>query len=338
MKKKSICAIGIICILSLTGCASAVVSTDNEQIPCSSGNCTDSQNRDSVPDSSASLDTSKVGTRDNTPTVLIPDASGTNTLTCKVATVDISNASDGYIMVKYTGTSNKVKLLLVCPSPSDPKSTTQYTYTLTPGADYETFPLTSSGTYTVSVCENVKGQEYRAALSENIDLRVNNEFGPYLYPNQYIWFTSDYKVVDKAEALAQSADNDMEVVEAIYNYVIQNTSYDHDLAENVKSGYLPNVDTTLSTGKGICLDYSALMCSMLRSQGIPCRLEVGNAGTAYHAWISTYIDEIGWVSGIIYFDGEDWSLMDPTFASSTDPEKLKEYIGDGDNYTTKYIY
>lgn len=80
------------------------------------------------------------------------------------------------------------------------------------------------------------------------------------------------------------------------------------------------------------------MTSILRSQRIPTHLEVGYAGTVYHAWISTYIEDVGWVNGIIQFDGTDWELMDPTFGASTGSKKLKKFIGDGDNYTVKYIY
>ena len=41
---------------------------------------------------------------------------------------------------------------------------------------------------------------------------------------------------------------------------------------------------------------------------------------------------------IIYFDGYDWKLMDPTFGASSDSKKLKKFIGDGSNYQVKYIY
>ena len=77
---------------------------------------------------------------------------------------------------------------------------------------------------------------------------------------------------------------------------------------------------------------------MLRSQNIPTRLEVGYAGSAYHAWISTYITDVGWVNGIIQFDGVSWSLMDPTFAANSSEEELRSFIGDGSNYTLKYRY
>ena len=81
------------------------------------------------------------------------------------------------------------------------------------------------------------------------------------------------------------------------------------------------------------------LTTMLRSQGIPTRLVVGYAGDVYHAWINTFIPEKGWVEGVIYFDGETWKLMDPTFASSAKQSKqIMEYIGDGKNYTAKYLY
>ena len=41
---------------------------------------------------------------------------------------------------------------------------------------------------------------------------------------------------------------------------------------------LPSVDETLKTKKGICFDYAALMTAMLRSQGIPTKLEIGYQG------------------------------------------------------------
>jgi hypothetical protein len=80
------------------------------------------------------------------------------------------------------------------------------------------------------------------------------------------------------------------------------------------------------------------MSAMLRSQQIPTRLEVGYAGEVYHAWISCYVDEIGWVDNIISFDGENWSLMDPTLAANNSSSAVEEYIGDGSNYLIKYTY
>ena len=78
---------------------------------------------------------------------------------------------------------------------------------------------------------------------------------------------------------------------------------------------------------------------MLRSQNIPTRLEIGYSGKIYHAWISVYIEEIGWIDNLIEFTGDAWTRMDPTFASSNEnSEKILKDIGDGSNYNLQYLH
>ena len=56
-------------------------------------------------------------------------------------------------------------------------------------------------------------------------------------------------------------------------------------------------------------------------------------------WINTFIPDKGCVEGVIFFDGTTWKLMDPTFASSAkQSQQIMEYIGNGSNYSAKYIY
>lgn len=279
----------------------------------------------------ATTDTVSLGLRDNTPVCLVPAASGITVYSNSLASIDTSNASEGYIMVNYKGTNPKVKLQITG------ANGVTYTYNLHGG--YETFPLSSGdGAYKIAVYENVTGNQYSTALSQTIRVTITNVFGPNLYPNQYVNFNLGSQVVSEAMQLAQSCDTDLDVVTKVYNYVTTNITYDHNKAATVQSGYTSNVDEILLSGTGICLDYAAVMASMLRSQNIPTRLEVGYAGEAYHAWISTYITDIGWVNGIIEFDGESWSLMDPTFAANSSETALKNFIGNGSNYKTKYIY
>ena len=110
------------------------------------------------------------------------------------------------------------------------------------------------------------------------------------------------------------------------------------MAENTEAGYIPDIDNTMKTKKGICFDYASLMAAMLRSQNIPTKLVVGYSGDAYHAWISVYLHESGWIDNIIEFDGKNWSLIDPTLAANNSGSSVKNYIGDGSNYTVKYLY
>ena len=81
------------------------------------------------------------------------------------------------------------------------------------------------------------------------------------------------------------------------------------------------------------------MASMLRSQEIPCKLVVGYAGSVYHAWINAYIDGVGWVDKVIYFDGKNWTLMDPTFVSTGKGcSSIMKYVTTPSNYVQKYAY
>jgi transglutaminase-like putative cysteine protease len=152
-------------------------------------------------------------------------------------------------------------------------------------------------------------------------------------------YSSAPKTVAKAAELTAGKTDPLEKVQAVYEYVVKNITYDKKLAASVQSGYLPVLDSVLAKKTGICFDYASLMTGMLRSQGVPCKLVVGYAGTAYHSWISVWSDETGWIDAAIYFDGTAWHRMDPTFASSgKQSESIMKYIGDGSNYTVKYLY
>ncbi len=300
--------------------------------------CT-SDNESTVKNSSDSSESSSTaaplkGSRDNTPVCLVPNASGEIVYDNEYAVIDASNTSEGYVIVRYIGSSPKVKLQITGPDE------TTYTYNLSVDEPKdEVFPLQSgNGEYMVNVYENIQSTQYSMVFSTPIQVSLNDEFLPFLYPNQYVNFTQNNLAIKKGSELSYSCNSDLEVISSVYNYIIDNIDYDYEEAQTVQSGYIPDIDEVLTSKKGICLDYAVLMSSMLRSQHIPTRMEVGYAGTAYHAWISTYIEDIGWINGIIEFDGKDWSLLDPTFASNTNEKELKSFIGDGSNYSVKYIY
>lgn len=260
-------------------------------------------------------------------------ASGVKVKKVSKAVIDYSNTKDGYVMVKFTGqTSKKLKAQVKGP-------TTTYTYNVTPGV-WEVFPVSDgNGKYRVAVFENVSGTRYASVTYVDFDVTLKDEFAPFLLANQYVNYTADSKTVAKAQELVKPEMKLLEKVGTVYNFVVGNLTYDYQKAATVQSGYLPDLDTVLAEKKGICFDYAALMTGMLRSQGVPCKLVVGYAGTAYHAWISVWSEDTGWVDGAIMFDGKTWQRMDPTFASSgKKSEAIMKYIGDGKNYTVKYLY
>ena len=268
-------------------------------------------------------------------TMLMPVASGTDVKKNTKSEIDVSNMADGYVMIKYIGGgSAKLKVLITGPSK------VAYTYNLKSDGSFEVFPLSDgNGTYSLGVYKNVSGTQYTTEFTTSVTVTLKDAFAPFLRPNQYVNYSAQTLGVVKAKELVTGVSTTLGKVEKIYDYVITNFTYDKQLAASVQSGYLPNLDSVWNKKSGICFDYAALVTAMLRSQGIPSKLVIGYAGQAYHAWISVYSAETGWVEGAIYFDGTTWKLMDPTFASSgNSSEAIMKYIGDGKNYTAKYLY
>lgn len=247
--------------------------------------------------------------------------------------IDASNTSEGYVMVAQSGSTKRLKVQIV-------KGDKKYNYNLNTGGSYEVFPLQmGSGTYNVRIMQNVEGDKYTQLFAKEISVSIKDSLLPFLYPNQYVNYTEKSSTVKKAAELCSGKKTDVEKLAAVYTWIIDNVTYDSDLASTVKSGYLPTVDTTLSTKKGICFDYAALMAAMLRSQGVPTRLIVGNVApnSVKHSWNEVYLEGKGWVTVKVYFEGNDWERLDPTFGASTSKD-IEKFIGNGSNYTGTQVF
>lgn len=268
----------------------------------------------------------------------LPSADGKVVYQKGGAVIDASNLKDGYVMCKYTMGETKLKVRIT--GPNDVK----LDFSLRSDGEWETFPLSyGSGSYKVGVYKHKSGNKYTTLLSQTVEVKLEDELAPFLRPNQKAFFTAESAAVAKAAELCTGLGSELEKVGAIYTYVINNITYDYAKAEQILngslSGYVPDVDLVLESGSGICSDYSSLMAAMLRSQGVATKVIYGYAGDVYHAWISVYTVEYGWVEAAIYFDGQQWMRMDPTFvATGGNNSDMLKYIGDGNNYSVKYMY
>ena len=264
--------------------------------------------------------------------VLEAEASGEQEERCADAVIDYSHTEDGYIMARYTGqTDKRLKFRVIGP-------TTTYTYNL-PVDQWTVFPLSDgSGSYQCALYINTHDSKYALVMTTQFEAALKDEFAPFLRPNQYVDYSCAPDTVNKGAELCAGIGHPLEKVAAVYDFVVGTFSYDYDRAATVKSGYLPVLDAVLAEEKGICFDYAAIMAAMLRSQEVPCKLVVGYAGDTYHAWISVWTEENGWVDGAIFFDGHMWKRMDPTFASSNSrSDEIMDFIEHG-TYTVKYLY
>ena len=266
------------------------------------------------------------------PVVLAAEAAGERVECCDSAEIDHSRAEQGYVMVRYTAETDKRLKVLV----RGPQTTYQYDL---PQGEWTVLPLSDGdGSYEVSVYENITGSQYALVLTLHRTVELEDSFAPFLRPNQYVNYTESTRAVAKGMALTEGLEDPLQKVEAVYDFVVATMDYDYEKAATVKSGYLPDLDAVLDARKGICFDYAALMTAMLRSQEIPCKMVIGYAGQTYHAWISVWTEESGWVNGAIFFDGKQWKRMDPTFASTAESsDEILNFIQNG-NYRVKYLY
>ncbi len=246
--------------------------------------------------------------------------------------IDASNASQGYVMVAQSGVTNRLKVQIA-------KEDVRYNYDLNNQGEWEAFPLQmGDGTYTIRIMQNKEDNLYFELFSAQITVTLDSEFAPYLCPNQFVCYDSSSAVVRKSMDLCSNAQTDIEKLAVVYRWITKNISYDTPKAESVQSGYLPEVDAILDSKKGICFDYASVMAAMLRAQGIPTKLVVGTVSERdlNHAWNEVYLQNVGWVTVRIYFEGNQWQRMDPTFEASG--ASFAKYIGDGSMYTSLKFY
>jgi len=269
-------------------------------------------------------------------TINMPKASGTSTSTTDKSVIDYSHTSDGYIMVKYTGSRQRIILQIVTPSG------TTYKYHLPTDGSNNSFPLSAgNGSYTVQLFEGNAGTTVVSPVDNIVvTASISNTNTPFLMPNFYVNYTANSTVVTKASELSAGSSNELDRISAVYNWFVDNVVYDDHRAENVRSGYVPDLAELMRDKKGICFDYSSGMTAMLRSQGIPTKLEEGYAGDIYHAWITTFSSETGQVNSWIIFDGSRWTLMEPTFAAVNGDTNtgFRAFVNNRSNYTTLFQY
>lgn len=190
------------------------------------------------------------------------------------ATVAINTGSTGYSSYKAIVEKGDVK----------------YIYNLVSGID--TLPLQmGSGIYTVSLLGSNDGRRFRKLTEETINVTLE-ENAVFLSSSQTVNWNDESEVAILAKELTKNAETDREKLEAIHTYVINNVKYDYQKATSLPKGYIPNPESTLEEGLGICYDFAALTASMLRSVDVPTKLVKGYSTytPVYHAWNEVLVD------------------------------------------------
>ena len=229
-------------------------------------------------------------------------------------TVNVGNVSRGYFKVRHvTDVNALVQITNYSSGLSD-------FFNLEGNNEWEVFPLTrGDGVYTIRILEYYGDRVFSVVFSLDVDVSLENQNYPFLYPSRYVRFDENSAAVALASRLAGQASNDLEAAWLIYNFITTNISFDFEFEYAVTSGvvleHTPDIDATLASGRGICFDYAVLAAAMLRSQNIPTRLEIGYVHGIFHAWVAAYIPGVDW-GNAAHPSGGGWGLLDPTTTSA----------------------
>lgn len=216
--------------------------------------------------------------------VLMPQA-GKKTKKDGGLTIDFSNQSEGYVLVKGAKGKKKLKVRVKM-------GDNTLNYDLNNSGEYEVFPLQfGNGKYTFTLYKNVSGKKYSEEGKITITAKMEDESRAFLYPNQYINYTPETPAVVEAGKICEGKTDPKEIFDTVCKYMVGHFAYDFIKSVSVKSGQLPEIDAAWEKHMGICQDLSAIMVAMLRSQGVPARMMIGTLGSGiYHAWVTAIIN------------------------------------------------
>lgn len=255
------------------------------------------------------------------PPLLLSGYTGTNQKTeevnGKTGIIDLSNIGNGYVTAATTGdTPAKFRVK---------NGKDFYDYDLSNAGAFEVFPLAmGNGQYEFTIFHNIKGNQYAVFLTATATVELENEFIPFLRPSQIVKYDENSDCIALSYQLAQHASTDVEVAATIYHWIEESIDYDNEKAKTVVTNteYRPDLDKILQDKKGICYDYAALAAAMLRANGIPCKLIMGDVvledgQEVYHAWNMIWLKEKGWVAIKLPSTPEEWQRIDLTFAAGS---------------------
>lgn len=245
-------------------------------------------------------------------------------------TIDASHVADGYVIARMSSAA-RLKFQVA-------HDDAVYNYDLPNNGSPTVFPINmGDGSYRFRIMKNTTGNDYAEAEGIEADVALGSEFAPFLIPNQYCSYTAESECVAVARELASDAATEAEAVQRVCDYIVKNVAYDTEKATvlSATTGYVPDPDTTLTTGTGVCFDYASLGAAMLRSLGIPTKVVTGyvSPDDLYHAWIMVHVDGT-WREGTLEVKPGEWSRLDLTFAAANGAAPA----GDGTDYADRYVY
>jgi len=210
--------------------------------------------------------------------------------------------------------------------------------------DLRAYPLCyGDGSYRFEVFREAKLPNYQPVLTMTLDVNMPNPLSPYLYANTYCHFLEESSCVRVARDVCKNAKTDLEIVGLLARWIMDNLEYDMAFAKRTKeekdmSWYLPSPDVVMVKQKGICWEYASLFAAMCRTMSVPCKIQVGWARYAYHAWNEIITKTAGTLeTGGFIVLADRWLRLDLTYMDAGRlSNSVLEFVKECENYRVDY--
>jgi hypothetical protein len=161
---------------------------------------------------------------------------------------------------------------------------------------------------TVVITKDNDGYCFRKPMvyDENINL-----LSEWTTPAAFVNFTIDEEIKAKSDEICKGIEDPYQKVKALHEWTCENIYYDYDYYYKKSDKLYYSDKEVLGARRTVCGGYTNLMASLIRAQGIPCRMvngfalglghskqwteEIVNGKSLNHAWVQAYIDN-RWVT------------------------------------------
>ncbi len=201
--------------------------------------------------------------------------------------IDDSEKDSGVVHITYKATDKVPYRVLIV------KGEERLVYPFFPNGKTDSFPLQlGNGTYTVGLLKNVGDNRFVFVEQKKVTITLKDSNVVFLNSIQNVKWEAEEDAIVFGQKLIGKVPKNSDLLKKLYDYMVTEIKYDYDKIPTLTSEYVPVIAKTYVDKKGICYDYSALLASIKRSQGIPTKLVKGYTKftDGYHAWNEVFID------------------------------------------------
>ncbi|MBU5438688.1 transglutaminase-like domain-containing protein [Tissierella sp. MSJ-40] len=94
----------------------------------------------------------------------------------------------------------------------------------------------------MKILENTSGNKFKVLKKEEVNITKESDDSLYLKSTQPVYWRNKGEAISLAETLIKGEDKNIDKVQAIYDYIVNNIEYDYEKMDLLNSDYVPDID------------------------------------------------------------------------------------------------